>query len=186
MAYEIPPLQKNSQTPTILTTAHWEGDVWVEASGYRVARKWVDLYPHLFGPLKQDPDEGTGNVELDDTLTKAMSKIEGLGSVYSTWMERHCSETAFYISYNFVNSSDDIPPVPDFWIKEAHYWYMHITAGRLLRKEKNAESANVELVAQLATCIPWKKVAAAILAAAAAGGFILPDVAKAIITSIGA
>jgi hypothetical protein len=167
---------------------HWDGDVWVEASGYRVARKWVELYPHLFGPLKQDPDAGTGDVELDDTLTKAMSKIEGLGSVYSTWMERHCSETAFYIAYNFVESKDDVPPVPDFWIKEAHYWYMHITAGRLLKKEKTAEAGKsaAERALEIAqSCAPTvkellknPKVIALLTGALGTGWVVLPEILK--------
>lgn len=196
------PEEKTLSNPTILATAakvplspgKWEGDFWVQEDGYRVHRKWVEKYPHLYGPARQDPDEGQGNFELDDTLTKALEKINGLGSVYSTWSERHCSETAFYLSYNFIESSADVPPVPDFWIGEAHYWFMHITAGRLLKKEKDAEAGKsaaekaLELAMQCAPTVKEllknPKVIAMLTGALGTGWVILPQVLKAIGISV--
>lgn len=191
------------KTPAPLSPGKWEGDMWVQENGYRVHRKWVERFPHLYGPCRQDPDNGQGNLELDDVLTKALEKINGLGSVYSTWSERHSSETAFYIAYNFIESSDDVPPVPDFWLAEAHYWFMHITAGRLLKKEKVAEAGKAaadaeKTVAQSAvdTLQTWtglitanpevsRKVLSIAVSALAAGGIILPPVIQAILKSLG-
>jgi hypothetical protein len=93
---------------------HWDGDTWAGAGGYRVARKWVEKYPHLYGPLATDPDHGLGDIELDDNLAKALRKIDGYGGIGSTSGERHCAQTAAYIAWNFIESSADIPPVPKF------------------------------------------------------------------------
>lgn len=165
-------------------TGHWEGDFWVDGD-YRVARKWCDLYPQYYGPCAIDPDHGQGDIELDDTLAKALAKIDGYGGMGSTSGERHCFQAAILLAYNFIESSADIPPVPKFWIPEGHYWLSGITTGRLLKKKKGSDDFTIELAAQLATCVPWKKVAAAVIAALAAGGIVLPEAIKTILAVLG-
>lgn len=117
---------------------HWEGDFWVEASGYKVHRRFVEKYPGLYGPNKQDPDQGQGDTECDDLLSKLSAKFTGAGGTLSTWMERHCFFTAGPIGYFDVRSSTDVPPCPDFWLKEQQYWIDGIIIGRGAAKVEEA------------------------------------------------
>jgi hypothetical protein len=162
-----------------------DGDSWAGAGGYRVARKWVEKYPHLYGPAATDPDYGLGNEELtDDLLAKLFARVSGEGGIFSTSAEQHCFETAAAIAYNFVESSDDIPPVPAFWTGEGHYWLMGITAGRLLKKKAVAETA-AAACSTLAGLLANRKVAGIAAAALAAGGVVLPPFIQACLKVIG-
>lgn len=73
-----------------------------------VEQKWIDKYPSLYGPGAHDPDEGKGDVELDDYLARVMNKYTGAGGTFSTWNERHCFLTAVTIGYLYVESSADV------------------------------------------------------------------------------
>lgn len=124
----------------------WQGDLWIEPDGYCVSKKFVEKYPHLYGPCAEDPDHGCGDTELkDDALAKLFEKVSGPGGIFSTAAEQHCYETAAEIGYNFVESSADIPPVPKFWLGEGHYWLSGITSGRLVKKKNVAEAAALAL-----------------------------------------
>jgi hypothetical protein len=171
-------------TVTGTASGHWEGDTWIEPDGYRVDRKWVGKYQYLYGPLATDPDGGLGDVELDDNLARALRKIDGYGGIGSTSAERHCAETAAYIAWNFVESSSDIPPVPKFWIGEAHYWFMTITAIRQVKKKNLADSA-MAACTSLMGLMQNRKVLGAITAALAAGGVVLPPFVQALLKIIG-
>lgn len=172
-----------SSTATPGSTGRWEGDWWVDGD-YRAEKRWVERYPHLYGPLATDPDCGLGDIELDDNLAKAMRKIDGYGGIGSTSGERHCAGTAAYIAWNFVESSADIPPVPKFWVAEAHYWFMTITAIRLAKKNSLAKAACYAL-STLPALLSNKKVIGAITAALAAGGIIIPPLAQEILKLAG-
>lgn len=103
-----------------------------------VDQKWIVKYPHLYGPGAKDPDEGQGDAEVDDFVSKLMAKYTGYGGTFSTWSERHAFITAANIGYIDVACSSDVPPVPDFWIGEGHYWLTGITMGRAARKVEEA------------------------------------------------
>jgi len=114
-------------------------------------QKWVEKYPYLFGPNAKDPDEGKGEIECTDVVAKLMEKFTGYGGTFSTWSERHAFIYAAMIGYNDVTSSADIPPVPEFWVSEAHYWLSGITMGRMAKKlEENAPSIKGYITAFLA------------------------------------
>lgn len=119
-------------------TGHWDADFWVSASGYRVARKWVDKYPALFGPLSRDPDEGQGEVECDDMVAKLLVKFTGFGGTFSTWHERHAFIIFCGIGYNDVTSSADVPPIPEFFLTEMAYCYTGLSMGRGTKKVEEA------------------------------------------------
>ncbi len=167
----------------VTMSGNWEGDFWVDGD-YRVARKFVEKYFWLYGPGATDPDHGMGNIELDDELAKILRKIDGFGGVLSTAGERHCTETAAYIAWNFVQHEDDIPPPPTFWISDAHYWFMTITAIRLAKKKKEEEDSFESRLQAAAAAIPWKKVIPIILAALAAGNIVLPDIITALLQAV--
>jgi len=116
---------------------HWEGDVWVDGD-YRVERKWCELYPDMFGPLSKDPDEGQGEVECDDLISRFLNKFTGAGGTFSTWTERHAFIIASQIGYLCVKSSADVPPVPKFFLHESHYWRDGIIVGRGAAKVEGA------------------------------------------------
>jgi len=101
-------------------------------------QKWIDKYPFLYGPGAKDPDEGSGNVELTDVVARLMEKFTGYGGTFSTWAERHAFIYGANIGYLYVNSSEDVPPVPAFWTNEAHYWLTGITMGRAAKKIEDA------------------------------------------------
>lgn len=175
---------------------HWEGEYWVDGD-YRVHRKWCDHYPQYYGPCAIDPDHGQGDIELDDALAKALAKIDGYGGVGSTSGERHCFQAAFLLAHNFVESSADIPPVPKFWLDEAHYWMSGITAGRLLKKQKTAEQKQEVAETALETLTTWggliwsnketrAKVAGLVTSALVAGGIAIPPLVQAILNFMGA
>ena len=103
-----------------------------------VDQKWIDKYPHLYGVKATDPDAGYGSNECEDIVAKIVIKYLGAGGILSTWSERHCFETAVSIGYIDVASSNDIPPVPEFWIKEGHYWLTGLVMGRAARKIEEA------------------------------------------------
>jgi len=135
------PLVMSSTAPQILsataTPPHWEGDYWVDGT-YQVLRKWVDKYPDLYGPAAQDPDEGNGEGELDDYISRILNKYTGAGGTFSTWSERHTFITAVSIGYLDVAASTDIPPVPKFWLTEGHYWLTGLVMGRAAKKVEQA------------------------------------------------
>jgi hypothetical protein len=116
----------------------FEGDFWVEPSGYRVARKWVDKYPALYGPNAQDPDGGNGSEELDDAIAKILAKFTGYGGTFSTWTERHAFIIFAGIGYNDVTSSADVPPIPFWCLKEMAYCYTALSMGRGAKKVEEA------------------------------------------------
>jgi hypothetical protein len=117
---------------------HWDGDFWVSASGYRVARKWVDKYPALYGPLSQDPDEGQGEVECNDLIAQLLAKFTGYGGTFSTWTERHGFIIFGGIGYNDVTCSADVPPIPEWALKEMAYCYTGLSMGRAAKKLEEA------------------------------------------------
>jgi hypothetical protein len=119
-------------------SGQWEGDFWVEPSGYRVARKWVDKYPALYGPNAKDPDGGQGGEELDDAIAKVLAKFTGYGGTFSTWTERHAFIIFTGIGYNDVKSSDDVPPIPAFFLGEMAYCYTGLSMGRAAKKIEDA------------------------------------------------
>jgi len=119
-------------------TGHWDGDFWVSASGYRVARRWVDKYQSLFGPLAQDPDEGHGDAECDDLVARLMAKFTGAGGTFSTWKERHAFIIFAGIGYLDVKSSDDVPPCPEFFLTEQQYVTSGLVMGRAAAKIEEA------------------------------------------------
>jgi len=100
--------------------------------------KWVTKYPHLFGPGAKDPDEGQGEIECTDSIAQVLNKFTGIGGTFSTWSERHCFITAASIGYTDVEHTEDVPPVPEFWIPEGHYWVSGIAMGRAARKVEQA------------------------------------------------
>jgi hypothetical protein len=102
-----------------------------------VDQKWIDKYPHLYGPTAKDPDEGSDG-EVDDFVSRLMNKYTGAGGTFSTWPERHAFITASSIGYLDVATSSDVPPVPVFWVKEAHYWLSGLVMGRASRKIEEA------------------------------------------------
>jgi hypothetical protein len=116
----------------------WVGDYWVEASGYKVHRKWVEKYPALYGPNAQDPDEGNGEVECDDVIAKLLAKFTGYGGTFSTWTERHAFIIFAGIGYNDVTNKEDVPPVPEWALKEMAYCYTGLSMGRAAKKIEDA------------------------------------------------
>ena len=99
-----------------------------------VDQKWIDKYPTLYGPGAHDPDGGKGDVELDDYLARVMNKYTGAGGTFSTWKERHAFIQGVAIGHLYVESSADVPPVPDFWAGEQHYWLTGLMMGRAAKK----------------------------------------------------
>lgn len=156
------------------TTGHWEGDVWVEPDGYRVHNKWCDLYPDLFGPLAKDPDEGQGDVECNDMISVFLNKFSGAGGVFSTWNERHAFIISSQIGYLIIKSSDDVPPVPRFFLHESHYWREGIIIGRGAAKVEAASSQ-----------IPWTPVIVAALGAGTGGAVWGQDIVRVVLALIG-
>lgn len=160
-------------------TGEWQGDSWVEKDGYTVNKKFVEKYPDLYGPAAIDPDEGNGEIELNDAVAQFMNKYTGAGGTFSTWSERHCFITALTIGNEDVKSSDDIPPVPHFWITEAHYWRTGIFSGRLIEKKNLAEAANLALETLpglLQNKEIMKRIGVLFAGAAGAGYVLLPTV----------
>ena len=111
-------------------------------------QKWAAKYPHLFGPGANDPDEGNGDIECDDAIAAVLNKFTGIGGTFSTWKERHCFITAASIGYTDVEHTEDVPPVPDFWVKEGHYWVSGIAMGRASRKIEQA-APNLKTIAAI-------------------------------------
>lgn len=114
---------------------------------------WIEKYPYLYGPNAKDPDEGQGDIECNDAISQLLNKFTGTGGTFSTWKERHAFIYAAQIGYLYVKSSADIPPVPVFFLQEAHYWHTGIIMGRAAAKIDAAQ-------------VDWK----ALVATAAAGG----------------
>lgn len=159
-------------------------EYWIEPDGYTVEMKFVRKYPALYGPLAVNPDGDQGDIECEDLPAHILAKLTGYGGTYSTWAERHCSIVALTIAPD-IHSSADVPPCPKFWLSENQYWVSHIAIGRLVEKEKAASSSNEELAAQLATSIPWKKVAGIATAALAAGAVVVPPLLQQALKLVG-
>lgn len=155
-------------------------EYWVEPDGYQVQMKFVRRYPGLFGPLAVDPDHGTGEIECDDLIARAMSKLTGYGGTYSTWSERHCSIVAASIAED-IQSSDDVPPCPKFWLEETQYWVGHIAIFREIHKNKDA-AAKIETLRSFTGIFQDKQILARVLAisggALATGYALLPQILK--------
>lgn len=98
-----------------------------------VDQKWIDFYPQWYGPNAKDPDEGQGDVEVDDYISRLMAKFTGIGGAFSTWKERHAFIIGAEIGYLHVNKTEIIP-VPDFFVKENHYFYSGMIMGRATSK----------------------------------------------------
>lgn len=92
-----------------------------------IDQKWIDMYPELFGVNAQDPDEGHGEIELNDAITKLFQGIDGLGSIGNTWSERHALITG--INIGLTLQSLEYVPCPTFWAGEEHYFRSGITIG---------------------------------------------------------
>lgn len=132
------------------------------------ASKWAVLYPHLYGPNAKDPDEGAGNIECNDIISAVLNKFTGIGGTFSNWNERHAFITAAQIGYLYVKHNDDVPPVPQFWLAEGHYWMTGIIMGRSAAKLEEAG-------------MTWKT----IVGVFAAGGITLTAVWKLIFPMLG-
>jgi hypothetical protein len=102
--------------------------------GYVVDPKWVKQYPDLYGPDAKDPDNGEGDFECNDAISQIVNKFTGIGGTFSTWGERHAFIIAAQIGYLNVHHDADVPPVPTFFLKEAHYWRTGIIMGRAAAK----------------------------------------------------
>jgi hypothetical protein len=155
-------------------------EYWVEPDGYSVEIKFVRKYPALFGPIAADPDHGEGDIECDDTISRIMNKLTGIGGTYSTWKERHCSIVAAGIGYNDVETSADVPPCPKFWLSENQYWVGHLAIGREAKKQDILNVAN----STFAGLLQNKKVLASLGAAAVSGAAVLPAVIPPILQAI--
>ena len=123
-----------------------------------VDQKWIEKYPCLFGPGAKDPDEGQGEIECTDLIGNLMAKFTGYGGTFSTWSERHAFIYAAEIGYLHIRSTEDVPPVPEFWSTEAHYWMSGIIMGRAAAKMEEAGGK-----------IPWGPVIIAIVGSLTAG-----------------
>ena len=130
--------------------------------------KWAQLYPDLYGPTAKDPDNGTGDLECNDEISAILNKYTGIGGTFSTWSERHAFIIAAQIGYLHVKTRADVPPVPVFFMKEAHYWRTGIIMGRAAAKLENTQ-------------IDWK----ALVATAAAGGLGVQALLKYIFPMLG-
>ena len=150
-----PPPVPEGFKPTVLAKGKFVGEQWVQEDGYVVDKKWVAKYPSLFGPMRQDPDLGYGQVEADDVLAKISAKFTGFGGTFSTWTERHAFLIFAGIGFNDVTTSADVPPIPDFFVGEMAYCYSGLTMGRAAKKLDDAGGI--------------KKVASLIVAGAALG-----------------
>lgn len=96
--------------------------------------KWVKQYPDLYGPDAKDPDNGEGDFECNDAISQIVNKFTGIGGTFSTWSERHAFIIAAQIGYLNVHHDADVPPVPEFFQGEAHYWRTGIIMGRAAAK----------------------------------------------------
>lgn len=175
----VPPTAPVTNAPLTTTVLSLKGPVAVSAGyiagsgtgfgGSSVAEdisKWATLYPDLYGPTAKDPDNGTGDEECNDEISKILNKYTGIGGTFSTWSERHAFILGAQIGYLHVKSSADVPPVPIFFLDEAHYWRTGIIMGRAAAK---------------AEAVDWK----AIVAAVAAGGIGVQGLIKYIFPLIG-
>jgi len=137
----------------VAVPASYIGDSAIGSGGGSVTEdpKWAQLYPDLYGPTAKDPDNGTGDEDCNDEISKILNKYTGIGGTFSTWSERHAFIIGAQIGYLHVKSSADVPPVPVFFQDEAHYWRTGIIMGRSAAKLDQVD---------------WK----AIVAAVAAGG----------------
>ena len=112
-----------------------------------LSQEWVDKYPELYGPSATDPDEGHGNIELQDELTKQFEKIEGFGSLFSTWSERHAFITG--VNIGITLSEMVTVPVPTLWFSEAHYFRTGVMAGFIAKKLNDPELAKILIMAMV-------------------------------------
>jgi len=134
------PPTTNLDSKKPLSPGNWEGDFWVQEDGYRVHRKWVEKYPACYGPARKDPDDGTGEIEVDDVVSQIFAKFTGYGGTFSNWTERHAFIIFGGIGYNDVQSSEDVPPIPDFFLTEMAYCYTGLSLGRATKKLEDAAS----------------------------------------------
>jgi hypothetical protein len=144
---------------------------------YRVARKWTEKYPSLFGPAAVDPDNGHGEAELDDVISRLLNKFTGAGGTFSTWTERHAFIIFASIGYNDVESSADVPPIPRFFLGETQYCYSGLAFGRAAKKLEDSDS--------IKGLLSNKKVAAVLVAAFTAGGAMLPTIISTVLKAVG-
>lgn len=88
---------------------------------------WAKAYPEYYGPNAKDPDEGLGDQEVADLISKFTERFTGYGGTFSTWGERH----AFIVGYEIGMALEKIEPVPTpvFWSKESHYFKAGIACG---------------------------------------------------------
>ena len=124
---------------------HFEGDYWVEDSGYRVHRKWCDLLPGYYGPMRKDPDDGLGDIEFSNRMNEILGKITGVTGILDCASEIHATQFGIYVGYLYLDSSTDIPPCPVFWAgggkqdNDSHYYMTGLIAGRAGRKIDSLE-----------------------------------------------
>lgn len=92
-----------------------------------IEQKWIEDYPYLYSKDAVDPDNGQGEIPLNDALVKQLEAIEGFGSLFNCWSERHAFITGFTIGITL--SQMENVPVPLFWYSEAHYFHSGVAIG---------------------------------------------------------
>lgn len=132
------PVDNTGYKPSKLSPGKFVGEMWVQDDGYQVDKKWVGMYPDMFGPLRKDPDGGMGELESDDIIARISAKFTGYGGTFSTWNERHAFLIFAGIGFNKVESSADVPPIPDMFLGEAAYCYAGMSMGRAAKKLDDA------------------------------------------------
>ena len=96
-----------------------------------IEQKWIDDYPYLYGKTAIDTDNGHGEIPLNDALVKQLESIEGFGSLFNCWSERHAFITGYTIGMTL--SQMENVPVPEFWYSEAHYFHSGVAIGFMSR-----------------------------------------------------
>lgn len=134
---------------------------------------WAELLPQYYGENATDPDEGCGDVELDDYVSRILNKFTGAGGTFSTWNERHAFIVGVQIGYLHMHQTEIIP-VPKFWLKESHYFLTGVMMGRGARKIEESK---------LFTNSDYIKIIGAMIATYAAGSVdAIPVIIKGIFT----
>lgn len=186
----MPELNGQMGTSSAITAAttedpgHWEGDFWV-VNGYKVERKWKERYEWLY--INPDPD-GSGKIECDDAVAKFMAKFTGAGGVWSNYQERHATLYGFFLGYHYIESTADIPTIPEWCKEDAVYFLSGLFAGREYKKERTANdnlSALQTILGLLRNRETLKRIAAIALAALTAGGVLVPPAIEAALKAAG-
>ncbi len=172
----ITPISGSSSSPLPAATTTTTTSSGPAQEEYPIDQKWLALYPWLY----IDPDQGSGEIECDDTIAKFMAKFTGAGGTWSNWTERHATIYGYFIGYYYVKSSADIPAIPKWCSHDPAYFLFGIAMGRAAAKNGglNETIASLDSVTGL---LKNGKVLALITGALAAGGIALPVVIQKII-----